>query len=110
MNFTQEHQAILELHREHWDTLQTAGYMRNIDRPVFDKLQRVFNEAIAPTKFTHWCGACVAEMVRLLYMNFDSQQPKPEPDVPEKKPQKKGGRGRAVLDKEPSQAQSDAEA
>lgn len=71
MNFTDEHRVILEQHRHLYDCLTTAGYMRNIDRPVFDALQKVHNEALEPAQYLPWCGECVADMVRILYTNYD---------------------------------------
>ncbi|TWF38841.1 hypothetical protein FHW36_10664 [Chitinophaga polysaccharea] len=73
MSFTPEHIEILEKHREHWLTLTTAGYMRNLDEPVKRELQRVFNEAVGPQRFTLWCNDCVVDLVRLLYTNYDQR-------------------------------------
>ena len=75
MSFTPEHIEILEKHREHWDTLTGAGYMRNLDNPVKQELQRVFNEAVGPQRFTLWCNDCVVDMVRLLYTNYEAAHP-----------------------------------
>ncbi len=85
MNFTPEHIEVLEKHKEHWTSLKEAGFMRNIDRPVFDALQKVHNEAIAIVHFTHWCGECVAEMVKIIYGHYeryqDAQTVVPEPPL-----------------------------
>lgn len=92
MSFTQAHKKVLEKHRHYWDSLRTVGFMRNLDKPVFDELQQVHNEAIAVQHFTHWCGECVADMVRILYTQFDKQQVVPAeaaPAEPEKKSNRK---------------------
>jgi len=74
MKFTDTHVIVLERHREHWGTLKKAGYMKNLDRSVFDELVKVYHEAIANVSFTHWCGACVAGMVRGLYTAYERWQ------------------------------------
>jgi len=71
--FTEEHKVILDKHRHHYNSLTQLGFMRNIDKPVFDELQQVHNEAIGVQHFTHWCGECVADMVRIIYLNYDKQ-------------------------------------
>jgi hypothetical protein len=74
MSFTKEHIAILEKHAHHHNTLKTSGYMRFLDRIVFDALQLVYNEAIGPQRFTQWCGECVADLVRHLYAAYYAWQ------------------------------------
>jgi hypothetical protein len=69
--FTEIHKEILDRHRHLYDSLTQLGFMRNIDKPVFDELQQVHNEAIGIAHFTSWCGECVADMVRLIYVNYD---------------------------------------
>jgi len=71
MSFTEEHKAILEKHKEHWESLREVQFMRNVDKPVFDDLQRVHNEAIGVYWFSPWCSSCVADMVRILYTQYD---------------------------------------
>lgn len=71
MSFTPEHIEILERHREHWDTLTQAGYIRNLDEPVKKQLQQVYWEAVGPQRFTLWCGDCVADLVRQLYTQYE---------------------------------------
>lgn len=71
MNFTVEHIKVLEKHKEHWHSLQSVGFMRNIDKPVFDALQKVHNEAIQEVHYSRWCGECVADMVRNTYTQYD---------------------------------------
>jgi hypothetical protein len=71
--FTEQHKEILSNHRHHYDSLTQVGFMRNIDKPVFDELQKVHNEAIGVAHYTHWCGECVADMVRIIYVNYDKQ-------------------------------------
>lgn len=95
MNFTEEHSAILEKNMENWNTLSTSGFMRNLDRPVFNALQKVYNEAVGPERFTHWCGACVSEMVQRLYSQYivwKLGQSSPIDDVPPAKVNRKDRR------------------
>lgn len=78
MNLTEQHIEILERHKHYWDSLNVAGFMRNLDRSVFDELQTVHNEALTITHFSAWCGECVADMVRIIYVNYEKwkeQQP-----------------------------------
>jgi hypothetical protein len=74
MKFTEEHIEVIERHKGHWETLRTAGFMRNVDRPVFDELQNVHNEVLGPVQYTHWCPSCVADLVRILYTNYEKWQ------------------------------------
>ncbi|WP_343668710.1 hypothetical protein [Chitinophaga sp.] len=71
MKFTVEHIKVLEQHKGHWESLTEVGFMRNIDKPVFDALQRVHNEAISEVHYSRWCGECVSEMVRIIYTQYD---------------------------------------
>jgi thiol-disulfide isomerase/thioredoxin len=71
--FTEDHKEVLAKHRHHYNSLTTLGFMRNVDKPVFDELQKVHNEAIGVVHWSSWCGECVAEMVRIIYVNYDKQ-------------------------------------
>jgi hypothetical protein len=82
MKFTAEHVEILEQHRGDWETLKTSGFMRNMDRDTFDQLQNIHNEALGPAQYTHWCAVCVADMVRILYTNYDKWANKVEGGTP----------------------------
>ncbi|HWV64367.1 hypothetical protein [Chitinophaga sp.] len=88
MNFTTEHIEVLERHKEHWDSLRTVQFMRNLDKKTFDDIQKVHNEAIAEVHFSSWCGDCVAEMVRITYTQYDKFK-EANPEEFEKKPRKK---------------------
>jgi hypothetical protein len=71
--FTEEHKEVLAKHRHLYESLTTLGFMRNVDKPVFDELQKVHNEAIGIVHWSSWCGECVAEMVRIVYVNYDKE-------------------------------------
>jgi hypothetical protein len=71
--FTENHKEVLDRHRHLYDSLSQLGFMRNIDKPVFEELQQVHNEAIGIAHFSSWCGECVADMVRIIYVNYDKQ-------------------------------------
>lgn len=73
MSFTEQHKIILEKHKHHWDSLKQVGFMRNLDKPVFDELQQVHNEALSVQHFSSWCGECVADMIRTIYTQYDKQ-------------------------------------
>ena len=93
MKFTEEHVEVLERYKEHWETLRTAGFMRNVDRPVFDDLQNVHNEALGPVQYTHWCPSCVADLVRILYTNYEKWQANQETTAEPRFVVQYGGRG-----------------
>jgi hypothetical protein len=69
--FTAEHEVVLKEHAFLYESLTTAGFIRNIDPPVFQSLQKVYNEAIHVEHFSSWCNACVAEMVGRLYTVYN---------------------------------------
>lgn len=103
MNFKEEHLPILEKHQHHWDGLRNVGVMRNLDAPVKQELQAVYNEAVGPERFTPWCGDCMCEMVRLLYTSFEKwkqtqqatgETPSPDPGAAGQPEKEKGKRGR----------------
>lgn len=92
--FTSLHEQILEEHAFHYESLKTAGFMRNIDRQVFEKLQTVYREAVGPEMFTHWCGECVSEMVYRLYTAFNEwKESHSSPVEPVNSQRKKNNRG-----------------
>ncbi|WP_212005762.1 hypothetical protein [Chitinophaga sp. HK235] len=80
MSFTEEHIEYLDQHRGHYDTLVTAGYMKNLDEPVKRRMQEIYWEAVGSTRFTLWCNDCVADMVRQLYTQLPVDETK-APDV-----------------------------
>lgn len=82
-NFKEEHNEILEKHKHLYDCLMEAGFMRNTDPNDFNELQQVFNEAISPERFTHWCAACVYDMVNRLYKNWEEWKNAQETEVTE---------------------------
>lgn len=93
IGFTSEHEAILKEHAFLYESLNTAGFMRNIDPPVFQALQKIYNEAVQVEHFTHWCSACVAEMVGRLYQEyykwlFDREQISPAEEIVKSKPKR----------------------
>lgn len=105
MSFTPQHADILNQHREHYDTLRTSGYIRNLDDPLKKSLQLIYNEAVGPERFTRWCGDCVADMVQRLYRAFDewqhanSVEVKTGENVQQKEVVKNRRERRALLDK-----------
>lgn len=78
--FTPEHIEILKKYQHHGETALKLGYIANLDKPVFDDLQQVYNEAINETRFDAWCNGCVFDMVRFLYARLEEQQAQAAPD------------------------------
>ncbi|GEP95552.1 hypothetical protein [Chitinophaga cymbidii] len=102
MNFTEEHIPVMEQHRHHWTGLRDVQVMRNLDRPVIDSLQKIYNEAVGPQRFTPWCSECVADLVRLLYTQFEKwegQQQKAEDGT--KPPAEEGNDGKGTRGRKP---------
>jgi|SRR3954469_4146167 len=87
--FTQEHEEVLAKHASLYESLTTAGFMRNIEQPIFIELQKVYHEALYVQHFSSWCPSCIADMVSQLYRSYhawkDKQPPASEPIDLEKK-------------------------
>lgn len=108
MNFTEQHIEVLERHKHYWESLKVAGFMRNLDKPVFDELQDVHNGALSVTHYSHWCGECVADMVRLIYVNYEKwQEANPPATVPTTQNRKEKGNKKATNDGKPDTSDSD---
>ncbi|ASZ14521.1 hypothetical protein KTO58_01200 [Chitinophaga pendula] len=85
MKFTDEHIALLDEYMPIWVRLRDAHYVRNMEGRILETLQRIHNEALHVHFYNLWCNSCVAEMIRILYVNYEQfkavrnvQQAKPE--------------------------------
>lgn len=72
MNFTKEHIRILEKNRPYYDGLVRNGTVRNMSSVIVDEFQKVYKEAIGNKKFAVWCDACIVELMKLVYINYDN--------------------------------------
>ena len=81
--FTEQHEVILLRHASLYESLVTAGFMRNIENSIFDELIGVYHETIGMHHFSNWCSSCVVDMVNQLYKNYyEWKKGQSEPDEP----------------------------
>jgi len=67
-----ENTAFLEVHRGIWDTWQRAQFIQYIDESTKQGLLNVIREEFdAGYLINMWCGACVVEMIKYVYTQYD---------------------------------------
>lgn len=71
IDLSNSQQYFLNQNRAHYDTLVKAQFLTNIDYGVKNGLMevaRVFSPGYAANL---WCGPCVVELVRFVYIQYD---------------------------------------
>lgn len=64
-------QHFINQNRAHYDTLLKAQFLTNIDYGVKNGLMEVAQVFQPGYKANLWCGACVVELVKFVYTNYD---------------------------------------
>lgn len=76
-----EQQYFLNHNRPHYNTLLQAQFMTNLDYGVKNGLMEVARVFSPGYQANLWCGPCVMELVRFVYVQYDKwlidNQPEP---------------------------------
>jgi hypothetical protein len=60
--------------RFHYETLINAGYVKHVDSAFKERLLQIIREEFQPGYNANlWCGACVADMIKFAWEQYDRQ-------------------------------------
>lgn len=77
--------AFLEAHRGIWTMYQRAQIVVHIDAATKDGLLRVIHEEFDPGYLVNmWCGACVIDMLKYVYGQYEQWLQAQENNIPPK--------------------------
>ena len=67
-----ENKSFLDEHRGVYEMLIRAGEVKHLDGHTRERMRQVIHEEFAPNYLVNlWCGECIAEMIKYLYVQFD---------------------------------------
>jgi hypothetical protein len=67
-----EHREFLKKHYNNYETVQ-SGYIRNLDGDIFRMYEHIYRTYLdAGFILTMWCSFCIMDMVKRLYVYYES--------------------------------------
>lgn len=69
-----ENTNFLNENRFHYDILVRAGYVKQIDYGVRERLLKIIQQEFDPGYMANlWCGDCVMSMIKFCYEQYDKR-------------------------------------